>query len=44
MTSFYTQISIFPAKFSSDFFITAQTAFHHCIFQVITAHFCITAR
>jgi len=22
------------------FFITAQTTFHHCTFQVITAHFC----
>src|SRR6218665_3248049 len=36
---FYQKISIYPAKFSNDFFVTAQTAFHHCIFRFITAHF-----
>jgi len=36
---FYPKISIYPAKFPNDFFVTAQTAFHHCTFRFITAHF-----
>ena len=36
---FYQKMSIYPAKFLNDFFVTAQTAFHHCTFRFITAHF-----
>src|SRR6218665_3972681 len=36
---FYQNISIYPAKFPNDLFVTAQTAFHHRTFRFITAHF-----
>src|SRR6218665_2607237 len=39
LNDLYLKKSVYPAKFSNDPFITAQTAFHHCTFQFITAHF-----
>src|SRR6218665_707465 len=33
------KLSIYPAKFPNDLFVTAQTAFHHSTFRFITAHF-----
>jgi len=39
MTFFTPKFSIYPPKFLNDLFITAQTAFHNCTFQTITAHF-----
>ena len=33
------KISIIQPNFRMTFFVTEQTAFHHCTFQFITAHF-----
>src|SRR6218665_3119376 len=39
MTLFTNKFLFIQPNFRMTYFVTAQTAFHHCTFRVITAHF-----